>query len=139
MQKVKQCCTCFNKLFRCKKQPKQEREADKKADEQPQDEIDRYVVKELQIENLVSPQLVNDGRSSPKVTSGGPYNATNAHELFNKYKAEGSQLMQQEQIEKFFSDLGINAETDIVCLMAIFAMKCAHFGELRLHEFLRGC
>ena len=59
--------------------------------------------------------------------------------MFDKYKIAGSYLMEQDEVDKFFSDIGVNAETDIVCLMAIFAMKCAHFGELRLHEFLRGC
>lgn len=88
---------------------------------------------------MLSPKLPNDGSGSPKRPNGGPYNKTKAEELFKKYKTAGQIVIEQEQIEQFFADIGLNAKTDIVCLMVRFAMRCNHKGEVRLYEFLRGC
>ena len=83
----------------------------------------------------MSSKLVNDGARP----GGGTYNKTKATALFDKYKIAGSYLMEQDEVDKFFSDIGVNAETDIVCLMASFHMKAMTMGELKKDEFLRGC
>ena len=80
-------------------------------------------------------KLVNDGARP----GGGTFNKTKATALFDKYKIAGSYLMEQDEVDKFFSDIGVNAETDIVCLMASFHMKAMTMGELKKDEFLTGC
>ena len=81
MQTAKKICNCMKKVVRCKKQPSQVIEEENKAEAQPQDSP-KNTSREVQIEEMLSPKLPNDGSGSPKRPNGGPYNKTKAEELF---------------------------------------------------------
>ena len=49
-------------------------------------------------------------------------------QLFNAYKDAKEGVMDEEGIDKFFKDLGVDSETDIVTLLASKYMEAATMG-----------
>lgn len=47
--------------------------------------------------------------------------------------------MEEEGIVQFYADMGVNMETDIVCLMVSKYMQAETMGEYKKSEFLKGC
>ena len=47
--------------------------------------------------------------------------------------------MDEDGIQKFCNDLGINMETDVVCLLMSQRMQAECMGEYKKSEFLKGC
>ena len=64
-------------------------------------------------------------------------NAYKITQLFNSYKSE-QDLMEDDGIERFCSDLGVNAETDLIVLMVAKYMEAKQMGEFTFEEFKRG-
>jgi DCN1-like protein 1/2 len=57
--------------------------------------------------------------------------------MFAKY-AKGD-VMDQDGIEAFFNDLGVNAQTDIVAILVAQYCEAAAMGEFKQAEFVKGC
>ena len=47
--------------------------------------------------------------------------------------------MEEEGIVQFYADMGVNMESDIVCLMISQYMQAETMGEYKKSEFLKGC
>eukprot|EP00351_Strombidinopsis_sp_SopsisLIS2011_P002844 CAMPEP_0116886482 /NCGR_PEP_ID=MMETSP0463-20121206/20365_1 /TAXON_ID=181622 /ORGANISM="Strombidinopsis sp, Strain SopsisLIS2011" /LENGTH=67 /DNA_ID=CAMNT_0004547013 /DNA_START=205 /DNA_END=408 /DNA_ORIENTATION=+ len=47
--------------------------------------------------------------------------------------------MDEEGIDKFFSDMGVNSESDIVTILASKYMNAASMGTYTHEEFKTGC
>ena len=47
--------------------------------------------------------------------------------------------MEEEGVVKFYADMGVNMETDIVCLLVSQYMQAETMGEYKKVEFLKGC
>lgn len=47
--------------------------------------------------------------------------------------------MEEDGIVQFFSDMGVDMETDIVCLLISQYMGAETMGEYKKAEFVKGC
>ena len=47
--------------------------------------------------------------------------------------------MEEDEINQFFNDMGVNMETDIVSLLISMYMQAETMGEYKKPEFLKGC
>lgn len=61
-----------------------------------------------------------------------------AEVLFNKYATKSGE-MGEDEIERFYSDLGVDSSTDIVTLIISMYMGAKKMGTYEKSEFLEGC
>lgn len=47
--------------------------------------------------------------------------------------------MEEEGIVAFYADMGVDMETDIVCLLISSYMQAETMGEYKKPEFVKGC
>lgn len=73
----------------------------------------------------------------PKVSVAPSIDMKQAEALFNKYQRDGE--MDEDQIEQFFADIGVNAGEDIVALLISLHMGARKMGTYEKAEFIKGC
>jgi len=60
-------------------------------------------------------------------------------QLYEAYKSVETSTMDDDSIEKFYQDLGVNSETDEVVLLISSYMQAENIGEYTWPEFQKGC
>lgn len=59
-------------------------------------------------------------------------------QLFEQYK-NASGNMEEDEIARFFEDLGVDSFSDIVAILVSMHMKAETMGTYKFSEFLAGC
>ena len=80
--------------------------------------------------------------SAAGARGGGAYNEANAQQIFNGFKTKdenGQDIMDQDGIESFMQQIGVDAATDIVAIVISKYMGAEYMGEYKWSEFNKGC
>ena len=66
------------------------------------------------------------------------FDTKRCQELFAKYAGK-NEVMDQDAIEAFFKDLGVDATTDIIAILVAQYCEAQSMGEFKQAEFIKGC
>ena len=76
-------------------------------------------------------------RNLPKATLSTQIDKKQAEALFNRYQQQGE--MDEDGIEKFFDEMGVESGTDIVAILISMHMGAKKMGCYEKSEFIDGC
>ena len=81
-------------------------------------------------------------QGGPAAGGGSGFNEAQAKALFDGFKSTnemGEVVMDQDAIESFMSQIGVDASSDIVAIWISHYMEAQYMGEFQWEEFKKGC
>ena len=81
----------------------------------------------------------NNNVGSQIKTSSGSFNSTRARQFYDSLKPSNSTNWDDESIFKFFENIQVDFETDIVVFLILKSMEVESLEEVKFSEFERGC
>ena len=94
------------------------------------------------IDYVFDNNVLADSTNSFSGISGGSYSEQKARALFDGFKTQdetGQEIMDQDGIESFMTQIGVDAQADIVVVVISQYMAAEYMGEYKWSEFNKGC
>lgn len=84
----------------------------------------------------------SEGSGSGAAASGGNCDESAVKAMFDGMKSVndmGEEVMDEDAIESWMSQIGVDSSTDVVAILISEYMDAAYMGEYQLSEFKKGC